>query len=173
MGSMSLYQNERDRKDQQLSELQKKELESSSASLYNLGKTCFLNATLQCLKAVSELRLELTKYEGNPDDSDESNLVTMTARDLFSELDGSKTPVSPKKFLRLWEISIPITVRREDAEECWTRLVDTFLESLLKAENGSENPEAVKKIFGIDIVGRYQYHLMFEIYPVSLFLKQR
>lgn len=61
MGSMSLYQNERDRKDQQLSELQKKELESSSASLYNLGKTCFLNATLQCLKVVSELRLELTK----------------------------------------------------------------------------------------------------------------
>ncbi|CAL9214643.1 unnamed protein product [Arabidopsis halleri] len=34
-----------------------------SASLVNLGKTCYMNSTMQCLKSVPELKSELSNYQ--------------------------------------------------------------------------------------------------------------
>ncbi|KAI3927228.1 hypothetical protein MKW92_000225 [Papaver armeniacum] len=42
---------------------------------------------------------------------------------------------------------------QQDAEECWTQIMHTLSQSL-KAPNASENPEAVKKLFGIDLISR-------------------
>ncbi|KAI3868566.1 hypothetical protein MKX03_003786 [Papaver bracteatum] len=132
-----------------------------TAGLYNLGNTCYMNSTLQCLHSVPELKSELIKYPGKTNDLDQSShLLTIATRDLFGELDRNVKPVSPMQFWMMLRKKYPQfgqlhngAFMQQDAEECWTQIMYTLSQSL-KAPNGSENAEAVKKLFGIDLVSR-------------------
>ncbi|GFZ11755.1 ubiquitin-specific protease 6 [Actinidia rufa] len=72
-----------------------------SAGLFNLGNTCYMNSTIQCLHLVPELKSALIKYphSGRSSDLDQSShLLTVATRDLFNELDKSVKPVAPMQF---------------------------------------------------------------------------
>ncbi|KAL1549730.1 deubiquitinating enzyme [Salvia divinorum] len=73
-----------------------------SAGLVNLGNTCFLNSTLQCLHSVPELRYALIQYpppvRSNAVDQS-SHSLTVATRELFNELDKNVQPVAPVPFL--------------------------------------------------------------------------
>ncbi|KAI3979121.1 hypothetical protein MKX01_020918, partial [Papaver californicum] len=120
-----------------------------------------MNSTLQCLHSVPELKSELIKYPGKTNDLDQSShLLTTATRDLFGELDRNVKPVSPMQFWMMLRKKYPQfgqlhngAFMQQDAEECWTQIMYTLSQSL-RAPNGSENPEAVKKLFGIDLVSR-------------------
>ncbi|KAI3936662.1 hypothetical protein MKX01_034091 [Papaver californicum] len=120
-----------------------------------------MNSTLQCLRSVPELKSELINYPGKTNDLDQSShLLTIATRDLFGELDRNVKPVSPMQFWMMLRKKYPQfgqlhngAFMQQDAEECWTQIMYTLSQSL-RAPNGSENPEAVKKLFGIDLVSR-------------------
>ncbi len=82
----------------------------------NLGNTCYMNATLQCFRAVPELRSALRAYDfylvvshhpncspssytGMPSMNDLSASVTASLRDLYSQMEGTNKAAQPLVFL--------------------------------------------------------------------------
>ncbi|XP_012255337.2 ubiquitin carboxyl-terminal hydrolase 14 [Athalia rosae] len=113
------------------------------AGLTNLGNTCYLNATVQCLKTVPELREALKKFSGGLAAAGSASLVpaqsiTAALRDLYEMMDkGSSLP--PLGLVQVLHLAFPrfaeksehgLGFQQQDANECWTELVRMLQQKL-------------------------------------------
>lgn len=131
-----------------LEDMSEEELASSldlPAGLTNLGNTCYLNATVQCLKTVPPLREALKAYYGGfaaPGSTANVPALSITAalRDLYNAMDkGSSLP--PVGLVQMMHLAFPRFAEKsdnggfqqQDASECWTELV-RMLQQKLPAE---------------------------------------
>ncbi|KAJ7951659.1 Ubiquitin carboxyl-terminal hydrolase [Quillaja saponaria] len=90
-----------------------------------------------------------------------SHMLTIATRDLFSELDKSVKPVAPMQFWMVLRKKYPQfgqlhngVFLQQDAEECWTQILYTLSQSLRSSGSSSENADAVKALFGVELVSR-------------------
>ncbi|KAK3089862.1 hypothetical protein FSP39_007168 [Pinctada imbricata] len=109
--------------------------------LNNLGNTCYMNATVQCLRAIPELKDALKKYTGNitvggalaPADS-----ITAALRDLYGSMDKTGAAFPPIIFLQVLHMVYPQFAEKgehggyaqQDANECWTEVVRCLQQKL-------------------------------------------
>lgn len=128
--------------------------------LTNLGNTCYMSATVQCLRTVPELREALKKFDAKlsllATLSNEPNHqgVTAALRDLYQTMD-SASVTEPNILLRMIHSAIPRfaqrgegnTFQQQDANECWTELTRILQQNLKPLDEGSKYTNAIDQYF--------------------------
>uniref|UniRef100_A0A8C2IV29 Ubiquitin carboxyl-terminal hydrolase n=2 Tax=Cyprinus carpio TaxID=7962 RepID=A0A8C2IV29_CYPCA len=109
--------------------------------LTNLGNTCYMNATVQCLRSVPELKDALRRYSGALRSSGAnapSQYITAAMRDLYESMDKTSSSIPPIILLQFLHLAFPQFAEKgdqgqylqQDANECWVQIMRVLQQKL-------------------------------------------
>ncbi|KAJ8947261.1 hypothetical protein NQ318_014157 [Aromia moschata] len=133
------------------------------AGLTNLGNTCYMNATVQCLKVVPELREALQNFQGGVAAGGSvipAQSITAALRDLYASMDKGNT-VPPIVLLQVFTWHSLGSRRRmtTDANECWTEVVRMLQQKLPAKQNEGSTQEQFKSLIDQYFGGTFDVEL--------------
>ncbi|XP_061452725.1 ubiquitin carboxyl-terminal hydrolase 14 [Rhineura floridana] len=114
--------------------------------LTNLGNTCYMNATVQCIRSVPELKEALKRYAGALRSSGEmasAQYITAALRDLFESMDKTSSSIPPIILLQFLHMAFPQFAEKgdqgqylqQDANECWVQMMRVLQQKLEGVED--------------------------------------
>lgn len=136
------------------------------AGLTNLGNTCYMNATLQCLRPVKEFRAALKQQAGGVS-ADLANNFTTALRDMYGQLDGSVDSMTPGLFVTVLRRAYPQFAQQsprgggfmqQDSEEFLSTLFSTLQRSLttpVDLPNMGPATNMIDALFGLEMNEKY------------------
>ncbi|XP_009865208.1 PREDICTED: ubiquitin carboxyl-terminal hydrolase 14, partial [Apaloderma vittatum] len=109
--------------------------------LTNLGNTCYMNATVQCIRSVPEVREALKRYGGAIRPLGEmasAQYITAALRDLFDSMDKTSSSIPPIILLQFLHMAFPQFAEKgdqgqylqQDANECWVQMMRMLQQKL-------------------------------------------
>ncbi|KAL9072628.1 MAG: hypothetical protein Q9161_003486 [Pseudevernia consocians] len=132
---------------------------ATPAGLQNLGNTCYMNSTLQTLRAVPELQEQLLRYTGGGGASSSRGVdlsqyglqgsvdLTSSLRDLYKQMSETQEGFPPLIFLNALQTTFPQFAEKsrtghgyaqQDAEEAWTQILSQLRQKLKIKANPSQ-----------------------------------
>ncbi|KAH9821002.1 ubiquitin C-terminal hydrolase [Melampsora americana] len=108
------------------------------AGLENMGNTCYLNSTVQVLRAIPELQANLNEYKGSSSDTlRKDSALTSSLRDTYKDLCKTTDSYSPFDLIRTLRSFAPQFAQQthghfaqQDAEECWGQIIGAVRSTL-------------------------------------------
>lgn len=106
--------------------------------LVNLGNTCYMNSTIQCLKRIPELSQALNSFTPN-NQGDLSQKFTVEFKNLLNSLHTKGAAFPPFMFLNALRTIFPVFAetddhgqgKQQDAEECMTSILECLRPNLV------------------------------------------
>jgi ubiquitin carboxyl-terminal hydrolase 14 len=144
--------------DQKAQFLKEKTGEIMPVGLTNMGNTCYMNASLQCLRRINEFKDVVKNFKANTGGDQYAQLASALQR-VFIKLETKGDAVTPMEFFSVLSTLIPHfgemagkgIYKQQDADECFQGIIDIIFPYLQIQNEEGDKFDLIDYLFRVEL----------------------